>query len=232
MAARNRPSGPATLRETNRARPAAVTLPTASRKTISPSMPRTRPSAVAGSASRMAAARVAARTPSNASGRTPASTNITSRRARTGSRGTPRTALRFPSGKNLGSTFRHCCSAAKKISAVTTVPPTPMMPKTTRRASRGVNVPVTRGHTTPHVSPASIQPTAVTPAMVQGYARARRRSSECRSPPLASACSSGRICALTMRWPAPAIKTKAIAKNTSSPRLTAATLAAVSMKRK
>ena len=57
------------------------------------------------------------------------SRKIPRRRVLTGSRGTPATALRSPSGKRAGSAWRQRDSTARKLNAVATLPATIVVPK-------------------------------------------------------------------------------------------------------
>ena len=84
-----------------------TTIATTARNTTLTSMLATIASAASGPASRAARARFHASTPSTATGITLSSSEITSSRTRTGSRGTPRTSVTPPSGKNCGNCRRH-----------------------------------------------------------------------------------------------------------------------------
>ena len=164
MARSSSRSGTDTLRATRSDRPAAARTPTPVMKSTTITIDSTIAAAATRSARMSACALVSERTPSSESGITLVSTKMMRSRARTGSRGTPRTALRSPSGKNRGMTWRHWCSAAKNAKAVATLPAMPVIPNICRSAFVAEKLPLSSGHPTPQMIPASNQPTRVSPA--------------------------------------------------------------------
>ena len=134
ITASSRASGSATLRDTASASVTDTTMAATARNTTLTSMVAMMASALSAGTASACRARLCAITPRTATGITLIITNTTSRRTRTGSRGTPRTRVRPPSGKKSGSCRRHWRSAAKNMNAVAAKPAMTLIPKNERTA--------------------------------------------------------------------------------------------------